>query len=41
MGPVLIHGLPAQALLVHAVVILLPLTALALLVSAVLPSRIR
>lgn len=41
MGPVLINGLPAHVLLVHVVVVLVPLTALALVVSAVRPSWIR
>ncbi|MCX4681859.1 hypothetical protein OG413_42405 [Streptomyces sp. NBC_01433] len=41
MGPVVIHGVPAHALLVHVVVVLVPLTAFALLVCAVVPSWIR
>ncbi|MDI5967301.1 hypothetical protein POF50_032915 [Streptomyces sp. SL13] len=41
MGPVLVNGLPAHALLVHAVVILVPLAALALVVCALLPSWTR
>jgi hypothetical protein len=41
MGPVRVNGLPAHALLVHAVVILVPLAALALVVCAVRSSWIR
>lgn len=41
MGPTLINGLPAHVLLVHFVVVLVPLTALALVVSAVWPAWIR
>ncbi|MFH8591415.1 DUF2231 domain-containing protein [Streptomyces rimosus] len=37
MGPVEINGLPAHALLVHAVVVLLPLTCLLLVTGAVRP----
>jgi hypothetical protein len=37
MGPTVIHGLPAHVLLVHAVVVLIPLTALALTVGAIWP----
>lgn len=41
MGPTLINGLPAHVLLVHFVVVLVPLTALALVVCAVWPAWIR
>ena len=41
MGPTQINGLPAHVLLVHVVVVLVPLTALALIGSAVRPSWIR
>lgn len=41
MGPTLINGLPAHILLVHIVVVMVPLTALALVVSAVWPTWIR
>lgn len=41
MGPTLINGLPAHVLLVHVVVVLVPLTALVLVVSAVWPTWIR
>lgn len=41
MGPTVINGLPAHVLLVHFVVVLVPLTALALVVSAVWPTWIR
>lgn len=41
MGPTLINGLPAHVLLVHFVVVLVPLTALALVVSAVWTTWIR
>ncbi|MFJ3193208.1 DUF2231 domain-containing protein [Streptomyces griseoviridis] len=41
MGPVLVNGLPAHVLLVHFVVVLVPLTALALLACAVWPSVAR
>ncbi|MFJ9427743.1 DUF2231 domain-containing protein [Streptomyces sp. NPDC101249] len=37
MGPVLVNGLPAHVLLVHFVVVLVPLTALALVACAVWP----
>jgi hypothetical protein len=39
--PTLINGLPVHVLLVHVVVVLIPLTALALVVSTVWPSWIR
>jgi hypothetical protein len=38
MGPTEINGLPAHALLVHVVVVMVPLAALALAVSAVWPA---
>ncbi|MEU3708762.1 DUF2231 domain-containing protein [Streptomyces catenulae] len=41
MGLDLINGLPAHVLLVHVVVVLVPLTALALILSAALPSVMR
>lgn len=41
MGPTLINGLPAHVLLVHLVVVLVPLTALTLVVSSVWPTWIR
>jgi hypothetical protein len=41
MGPTLINGLPAHILLVHVVVILVPLTALALVAVAVRPAWIK
>ncbi|MFJ3895619.1 MULTISPECIES: DUF2231 domain-containing protein [unclassified Streptomyces] len=41
MGLSLINGLPAHVLLVHAVVVLVPLTALALILCAALPSVMR
>ncbi|KOT90119.1 membrane protein [Streptomyces rimosus subsp. pseudoverticillatus] len=41
MGPVEINGLPAHVLLVHAVVILLPLTCLLLVAAAVRPPWLR
>jgi hypothetical protein len=41
MGPTLINGLPAHVLLVHVVVVLVPLTASALVVCAVWPTWIR
>jgi hypothetical protein len=37
MGPTVIHGLPAHVLLVHVVVVLMPLTALALVAGAIWP----
>lgn len=37
MGPTVVNGLPAHVLLVHIVVVLVPLTALALVVCAVWP----
>ena len=37
MGPTVINGLPAHVLLVHAVVVLIPLTALVLISCAVSP----
>jgi predicted membrane protein DUF2231 len=41
MGPTEINGLPAHVLLVHVVVMLIPITALLLLASAVWPSARR
>ncbi|WP_327294352.1 MULTISPECIES: DUF2231 domain-containing protein [unclassified Streptomyces] len=41
MGPDLINGLPAHVLFVHVVVVLVPLTALALILCAVWPSVMR
>jgi hypothetical protein len=41
VGPTLINGLPAHVLLVHFVVVLVPLTALALLVATVWTTWIR
>lgn len=41
MGPTVIHGLPAHVLLVHVVVVLVPLTALALVAGVLRPSLIR
>ncbi|WP_327424607.1 hypothetical protein OG763_40365 [Streptomyces sp. NBC_01230] len=41
MGPDLINGIPAHVLFVHFVVILVPLTALALILCAALPSVMR
>jgi uncharacterized membrane protein YfcA len=41
MGPTLINNLPAHVLIVHLVVVLVPLTAIALVASAVWPSWIR
>jgi hypothetical protein len=41
VGLTVINGLPAHVLLVHFVVVLVPLTALALVVSAVWPTWIR
>ncbi|MBV2353366.1 hypothetical protein KUM39_03150 [Streptomyces sp. J2-1] len=41
MGPDLINGIPAHILLVHAVVVLVPLTALALIASAAFPPVMR
>lgn len=41
MGPTLINGLPAHVLLVHVVVVLVPLTAFALVASAIWTSWIR
>lgn len=41
MGPTQINGLPAHILLVHVVVVLVPLTALALIGCAVWPSCMR
>lgn len=41
MGPTQINGLPAHILLVHVVVILVPLTAIALVGCAIWPSWIR
>ncbi|WP_406069050.1 hypothetical protein OG372_14435 [Streptomyces sp. NBC_01020] len=41
MGPTVINGLPAHVLLVHFVVVLVPLTALALVVASVWPAWIR
>jgi hypothetical protein len=41
VGPTQINGLPAHILLVHVVVILVPLTAIALIVCAVWPSWMR
>jgi hypothetical protein len=41
VGPTVVNGLPAHVLLVHFVVVLVPLTALALVVSAVWPTWIR
>lgn len=41
MGPTVINGLPAHVLLIHVVVVLVPLTALALVVCAVWPAWIR
>ncbi|MFD9812108.1 DUF2231 domain-containing protein [Streptomyces sp. NPDC059080] len=41
MGLDLINGIPAHILLVHVVVVLVPLTALALILCAVLPSVMR
>ena len=41
MGLTLINGLPAHVLLVHVVVVLVPLTALALVVCAIWPFWIR
>ncbi|WP_405985716.1 DUF2231 domain-containing protein [Streptomyces sp. NBC_00872] len=41
MGLDLINGIPAHVLLVHAVVVLTPLTALALILCAALPSVMR
>ncbi|GAA1244280.1 hypothetical protein [Streptomyces aureus] len=38
MGLDLINGIPAHVLLVHIVVVLVPLTALALILCAALPS---
>ncbi|WP_342673461.1 DUF2231 domain-containing protein, partial [Streptomyces sp. ICBB 8177] len=40
-GPEVINGLPAHVLLVHVVVVLVPLTALSLVVSAVWPGMLR
>jgi hypothetical protein len=41
VGPTEIHGLPAHALLVHAVVVLVPLAALLVVLSAVWPAARR
>ncbi|MEK2474256.1 DUF2231 domain-containing protein [Streptomyces noursei] len=41
MGPTLINGIPAHVLFVHVVVVLVPLTALALLACAVRPQQAR
>ena len=41
MGPTLINGLPAHVLFVHVVVVLVPLTAITLVVGAIRPSWIR
>jgi hypothetical protein len=41
VGPTLINGLPAHVFLVHAVLVLVPLTALALIVSVIWPSWLR
>ncbi|WP_328379276.1 hypothetical protein OG372_30595 [Streptomyces sp. NBC_01020] len=41
MGPDLINGIPAHVLFVHVVVVLVPLTALALILCAVWPSVMR
>ncbi|MFJ5289507.1 DUF2231 domain-containing protein [Streptomyces sp. NPDC088348] len=41
MGPDLINGIPAHVLLVHAVVVLVPLTALSLVLCAIWPSVMR
>lgn len=41
MGPTVVHGLPAHVLLVHVVVVLVPLTALALVICAAWPSGAR
>ncbi|ANZ20469.1 hypothetical protein SNOUR_36205 [Streptomyces noursei ATCC 11455] len=41
MGPTLINGIPAHVLFVHVVVVLVPLTALALLACAVRPQLAR
>ncbi|WP_435134322.1 DUF2231 domain-containing protein [Actinacidiphila sp. bgisy144] len=41
MGPTQINGLPAHILLVHVVVVLVPLTAIALIACAVWPSWMR
>lgn len=41
MGPTVVHGLPAHVLLVHVVVVMVPLTALALVVCAIWPTWIR
>jgi hypothetical protein len=41
MGPTLINGIPAHVLFVHLVVVLVPLTALAVVLCAVWPSLAR
>ncbi|WP_069885658.1 DUF2231 domain-containing protein [Streptomyces luteocolor] len=41
MGPVLINGIPAHVLFVHFVVVVVPLTALVLMLCAALPSVMR
>lgn len=41
MGPHLINGIPAHVLFVHVVVVLVPLTALCLVLCAVWPSTMR
>ncbi|WP_411152703.1 DUF2231 domain-containing protein [Streptomyces sp. A30] len=41
MGPHLINGIPAHVLFVHVVVVLVPLTALCLILCAVRPSLMR
>ncbi len=41
MGPHLINGIPAHVLFVHVVVVLVPLTALCLILCAVWPSKMR
>ncbi|GAA1928589.1 DUF2231 domain-containing protein [Streptantibioticus ferralitis] len=41
MGPTVVNGLPAHVLLVHGVVVLVPLTALAVVVCAVWPAGAR
>ncbi|WP_369355204.1 DUF2231 domain-containing protein [Streptomyces sp. cg2] len=41
MGPTVINGIPAHVLFVHVVVVLVPLTALALVVCAVWPDLAR
>lgn len=41
MGPTVINGLPAHVLLVHVVVVLVPLTALALVAGVLRPALIR